>query len=256
MTHTNFYFNYSQIACCCICIFLGTKWFRFAFARWVFGTAAELSHPRILHQYTLWWFAPTVSLFVLNGLAYTITEDDVIGADARKKIALTTAISYTLWGVMNSAFAFLSQTLWDFEWTSISEEDATLDSEEGKRSDTTSPTSGSPNNTISKSMISNPKPIYVWPVVGWGLIGACGTCAVRNFLYFVDISAYETAIIIIGVVECVILCILFGMFIYQFVIPTLLPEFIGWRKNFHDVTKNHRLQAPFYNAKFTNQNEN
>ena len=127
-----FYFNYVQMACCCIFIMLGARWFRFTTIRWVFGTVAELCHPRILHQYALWWFAPTVSLFILNGLAYTISEDDPIGADARQKIALTTAISYTLWGVMNTAFAFSSQTLWDFESTNTSVEDAHLDSFEGQ----------------------------------------------------------------------------------------------------------------------------
>jgi len=216
MSHqSNFVFNCVQMSCCCLFIILGTKWFRYASTRWVFGTVAELSHPRVIHQFSLWWFAATVSLLVLNGLAFSVPEDNDVGADARQKIALVIAIAYTLWSIENNAFPLMSQTLWDFE--------------DGKL----------------QSKITNPVPIKTWPInIGWGSIGSCGTTAVRNFLYFADVAEYDGAIIVIGVVECVFLFSLLAGFSWQFLIPTLIPEICGSRTDYYDVTKSHYLKAP------------
>jgi len=220
MCQINFIVNIVQMSCCCFVILLGAKWFRFATARWIFGTVSELSHPIIIHQYSLWWFAPSVSLLVLNVLALSVDEDVDVGADARQKMAFVTGLSYTLWGIMNNAFPFLSQKLWDFEWPKDTGDDAYV-----------------------VSQISNFRQINIWPVVGWGIFGGCGTCAIRNFMYFCDVDDYDTAITVIGVIECVILGTLSVMFIVQFGLPTWFPECCGSTKG-HDVTKNYRLKAP------------
>jgi len=209
-----FAFNIVNLGFCCFFMLLGTKWFRFASARWVFGTVAELSHPRILHQYSLWLFAPSFSLLLLNWLAFKINEREETGKVVRKKIALVTAILYTMWGCMDTAFPFLSQTLWDFE---ISK---------------------------SKSKIAEVQPINVWAVVGWGIIGASGTAVIRNFLYIASVGHNDIFIIVLGNVESVIITIMTLLFLVQFGFPTLFPECCGSRKGYLNVTDNHRLEAP------------
>ena len=115
MTQTNFLFNAFQLLCCCTFITLGTRWFRFASVRWIFGRAAELSHPQLVHQAILWWLSPTLSFGLLNYLAYGMDETTTEASLCRQKIALVIAFSFTLWSINNNSFPFQTQTLWDFE---------------------------------------------------------------------------------------------------------------------------------------------
>lgn len=222
----NWYFNIFEMCCCCLYEVQGTRIFRFASARWSFRDTVHLAHPTIINQFSLWWLSPSVGLLVLCGLATTI-DSDASGIDAKQKMAGVLALTYFLWAINNSSFPWQTQTLWDYE----------------KKDDFES---------------AYPKPA-TWAhgkmdkfvIMLWGVVGACGTTVVRNLLY---IFSYEypsnseallTTLLVFGIIEDIILVAVLITFIKNFMIPVLIPEFLGKKNsNMFDMTKSHLLKTP------------
>jgi len=214
----NWYFNIAQMYCCCTYILMGTRFFKFASARFSFREAAHYVHPVVTNQFSFWWLSPSLALFVLCIIA--LMDDDI---ELKKKMAIPVAVSYGLWALNNENFLWQSQTHYAFE----------RDNEH--------------QDPYPKAIMPGPKGLKMegFGVRLWGLAGACGTTTLRNILYACDPVQFRLVILVVGIVEAVILsgCLTSMMvFLWQ---SRILHEiaFCADPVSGFDLTKDHLLRV-------------